>query len=160
MCFRRARRQKTFRHLTASAAWLPMLLMLGVLPLAAQDASRANAKSPSPAAATSQDTPEPGSTAAAANSRPAASDPPASANPATAKTAAPQAAAAPLDPLKTDRTAGNALSVECANLLKLATSLKTAVDKTNKDELSVPVVLDAARIEQLARKMREDTGER
>jgi hypothetical protein len=45
---------------------------------------------------------------------------------------------------------------ECASLLKLATALKTDVDKTTKDELSVPVVLKAGQIEQLAHKVRDE----
>jgi len=48
------------------------------------------------------------------------------------------------------------LSSECDDLLKLATTLKAEVDKTTKDELSVAVIVDAGRIELLARKIRED----
>jgi hypothetical protein len=47
------------------------------------------------------------------------------------------------------------VAAQCANLLKLATSLKAEVAKTNKDELSVPVVRDAGQIERLARQMRD-----
>ena len=43
---------------------------------------------------------------------------------------------------------------DCANLFKLANSLKAEVDKTTKDELSVTVVRKAGEIEQLAHKMR------
>ncbi len=47
------------------------------------------------------------------------------------------------------------VAAQCADLLKLATDLKTEVDKTTKDELSVSVVRDAGQIEELAKKMRE-----
>jgi len=43
---------------------------------------------------------------------------------------------------------------QCAQLLKMATALKTEVDKTTKDTLSVAVVRKAGEIEQLARKVR------
>jgi formyltetrahydrofolate synthetase len=43
---------------------------------------------------------------------------------------------------------------ECANLLKLATDLKTEVDKSNKDMLSLAVVRKASEIEQVAHKVR------
>lgn len=48
----------------------------------------------------------------------------------------------------------NPVAVQSANLLKMAYSLKTEVDKTTKDMLSVAVVRQAAEIEQTARKMR------
>lgn len=48
----------------------------------------------------------------------------------------------------------NPVSVQTTNLLKLAYSLKSEVDKTTKDTLSVTVVRQASEIEQLARKMR------
>jgi hypothetical protein len=47
---------------------------------------------------------------------------------------------------------------ECADLLKMATDLKTAVDKTNQDTLSVTVVRKADEIEQLAKKVRLGSG--
>lgn len=43
---------------------------------------------------------------------------------------------------------------QCADLLKLATELKTEVDKTTRNELSVTVVRKASQIEKLARKVR------
>jgi hypothetical protein len=43
---------------------------------------------------------------------------------------------------------------DCANLFKLAGSLKAEVDKTTQNELSVTVVRKAGEIEQLAHKMR------
>jgi len=55
------------------------------------------------------------------------------------------------DPPNRDTLAG-----ECAYLLWMATRLKAEVNKTTKDELSVAVVRDAARIEVLAHNMRED----
>jgi len=45
---------------------------------------------------------------------------------------------------------------ECADLLKLASDLKGAVDKTTKDELSLSVVRKAGEIEQVAHKLRDD----
>jgi hypothetical protein len=45
---------------------------------------------------------------------------------------------------------------ECADLLKMANDLKTAVDKTTKDELSLSVVRKANDIEQMAHKLRDD----
>jgi len=47
---------------------------------------------------------------------------------------------------------------ECAQLLKMATALKTEVDKSTKDTLSVTVVRKANEIEQLAHKVRSGTG--
>jgi len=48
----------------------------------------------------------------------------------------------------------NPVAVQTANLLKLAYGLKSEVDKTTKDTLSVAVVRQAGEIEQIARKMR------
>lgn len=108
----------------------------------------------SPAAAVSS------SGSATAGAGPAASahgDPPA-ASAAAPKAETPQLAPAPgqsdaaiANSGKKDTVAG-----ECADLLKLATNLKTQVDKTTKDVLSVAVVRDADQIETMARKMRED----
>lgn len=47
---------------------------------------------------------------------------------------------------------------ECANLLQMATALKSEVDRTTKDQLSVTVVRKAGEIEQLAHKVRLGTG--
>jgi hypothetical protein len=47
---------------------------------------------------------------------------------------------------------------EAADLLKMATVLKSEVDKTTKDQLSVKVVRKAGEIEQLAHKARLGTG--
>jgi hypothetical protein len=44
---------------------------------------------------------------------------------------------------------------ECAALLNMAATLKAEVDKTTKDELSVAVVLQAGRIEKLARTVKD-----
>lgn len=59
-------------------------------------------------------------------------------------------------------TSGNArkqqLAGECADLLKLATDLKSAVDKSTADQLSVTVVRKAGEIEQLARKVKTANG--
>jgi hypothetical protein len=46
------------------------------------------------------------------------------------------------------------IASECADLLKMATDLKSAVDKTTRDTLSVTVVRKAGAIEQLAHKVR------
>ncbi len=48
----------------------------------------------------------------------------------------------------------NPVAVQTTNLLKLAYNLKSEVDKTTKDTLSVTVVRQASEIEQLAHKMR------
>ncbi len=47
---------------------------------------------------------------------------------------------------------------QCGDILKLATELKAEVDKSSKDQLSVPVVRKAGEIEQLAHKVRTSTG--
>ena len=47
---------------------------------------------------------------------------------------------------------------ECANLLRMATDLKAAVDKTTQDTLSVTVVRKANQIEEFARKVRLGSG--
>jgi hypothetical protein len=49
------------------------------------------------------------------------------------------------------------IASECADLLKMANALKSAVDKTTKDQLSVTVVRKANEIEQLAHKARTGT---
>jgi hypothetical protein len=48
------------------------------------------------------------------------------------------------------------LAEDSARLLKLATELKLAVDKTTKDQLSITVVKKADEVEKLARKVREE----
>jgi type VI protein secretion system component VasF len=47
---------------------------------------------------------------------------------------------------------------QAADLLKMATALKTEVDKTTKDTLSITVVRKAGEIEQLAHKVRLGPG--
>lgn len=47
---------------------------------------------------------------------------------------------------------------EAADLLKMATALKSEVDKSTKDMLSVDVVRKANQIEQMAHKARTGTG--
>jgi hypothetical protein len=86
----------------------------------------------------------------AKTTRQAAAAPPNSANPATPQASAPAAAAS--DPQKQE------IADEAADLLKLATTLKTEVDKSNKDTLSVTVVRKAGEIEQLAHKARVGPG--
>lgn len=56
-----------------------------------------------------------------------------------------------------DQPAGPPLTgvaAQCADLLKMATTLKTEVAKTTKDQLSVAVIRKAGQIEKLAHKMR------
>jgi len=53
-----------------------------------------------------------------------------------------------------DETQNQEVASECADLLKMATDLKSAVDKTTKDTLSITVVRKAGAIEQLAHKVR------
>lgn len=48
------------------------------------------------------------------------------------------------------------LAADSARLLKLATELKVAVDKTTKDQLSIAVVKKADEVEKLARKVRDE----
>jgi hypothetical protein len=47
------------------------------------------------------------------------------------------------------------IAEDSANLLKLAVELKTEVDKTNKDVLSITVIRKADAIEKLARQVKE-----
>ncbi len=68
----------------------------------------------------------------------------------TAPTAQPVAPVA-----QTDETE---VAKQCADILKMATELKAEVDKSRKDQLSVPVVRKAGEIEQLAHKVRTNTG--
>ena len=49
---------------------------------------------------------------------------------------------------------GKQISLDAANLLKMATELKTEVYKTRKDTLSVAVIRKAGQIEQLAHTLR------
>ncbi len=76
--------------------------------------------------------------------------------PAPSATGSPQAG----NPAKVEMPAipdpdpNNPVAVQSANLLKMAYNLKSEVDKTTKDTLSVTVVRRAAEIEQMARKMR------
>ncbi len=59
-----------------------------------------------------------------------------------------------IPPAVPDPDPKNPIAVQTANLLKMAYSLKTEVDKTTKDMLSVPVVRQAGEIEQMAHKLR------
>ena len=47
------------------------------------------------------------------------------------------------------------METDAARLVEMAQQLKTSVDKTNKDVLSVDVIRSAERIEKLAREVRE-----
>jgi hypothetical protein len=53
-----------------------------------------------------------------------------------------------------DQAQKQQIASECADLLKMATELKSEVGKTTKDTLSVTVVRKASEIEQLAHKVR------
>jgi hypothetical protein len=67
--------------------------------------------------------------------------------------AVPVPPAAEMPPIP-DPDPNNPVEVQSASLLKMAYELKSEVDKTTKDTLSVTVVRRASDIEQLARKMR------
>ncbi len=85
--------------------------------------------------------------------------------PATAAASAtpghPAQAVAAGQPAKLGKTSGimeqrrEQIDDECADLLKMATTLKAEVDKTTKDELSLAVVRQADRIEKLARTVKD-----
>jgi len=60
------------------------------------------------------------------------------------------------DPPKANAPKLTGVAAECADLLNLAKTLKTEVDKTTQDVLSIAVVRDANKIEQMAHKMRDD----
>jgi phage-related tail fiber protein len=101
------------------------------------------------------------------NQQPASFSLPAIDPPKTASTPAPKAnessrqqAAADQPPTMATAPGAPQLEVarECADLLKMATDLKAAVDKTNQDTLSVTVVRKADQIEQYARKVRLGSG--
>ena len=74
----------------------------------------------------------------------------------------PKAARAPAADRQNQRPTGAAaedarkleMESQCANLLKLATDLKTEVDKSNQDMLSLAVVRKASEIERVAHKVR------
>jgi hypothetical protein len=89
---------------------------------------------------------------AATPSTPVAAAPPSNRAAPTAELAKQPAESAAVDPQKQEITS------ECANLLQMATALKSEVDKTTKDQLSVTVVRKAGEIEQLAHKVRLGTG--
>ena len=88
-------------------------------------------------------------------------------NPPGAKAAAPAANAAPESgahsaTLQAGATASGSgtpeVTKQCAELLKLATDLKAAVDKTSASTLSVTVVRKAGEIEQLAHQVRNESA--
>lgn len=76
-------------------------------------------------------------------------------NPPGAKAAAPATGTAPAP---ANGTSTPDVATQCAELLKLATDLKTAVDKSSSGTLSVTVVRKAGEIEQLAHKVRLTNG--
>lgn len=58
----------------------------------------------------------------------------------------------------TENADASKVAKQCADLLKMATELKSAVDKTSSGTLSVTVVRKAGEIEQLAHKVRIASG--
>ncbi|MGA2753963.1 MAG: hypothetical protein ABSE53_09345 [Terracidiphilus sp.] len=90
---------------------------------------------------------------------PAINPPGAKASPATTG-AAPAQAGQPAQPQAAGAGDASARDVakQCADLLKMATDLKTAVDKSSAGTLSVTVVRKAGEIEQLAHKVRLTNG--
>lgn len=76
--------------------------------------------------------------------------------------AGPPGAQTPAGTQSAGTTAENAdaseVAKQCADLLKMATELKSAVDKTSSGTLSVTVVRKAGEIEQLAHKVRIGSG--
>lgn len=117
------------------------------------DASQPPAKKPQPPAPKPEPSANTANNSSSANNKaPGVGDgtPAPVANAATS-TAAPLAPVVPpLHPVDPN----NPLAVQTANLLKMANNLKTEVDKTTADTLSVTVVREAGEIEQVARKMR------
>ena len=76
----------------------------------------------------------------------------ASQGPASGQQQQPPAVSAPADAPK------QGVAGECSDLLKMAAELKTEVDKTTMDMLSVTVVRKAGELEQLAHKVRTGAG--
>lgn len=98
-------------------------------------------------------------------SQPAASSVPATPMPRPARslpaTAPVQPAAAAAVPVPVPANAGDdgarqQINNECANLLQMANDLKAAVDKSNKDMLSMAVVRKANEIETLAHHVKDE----
>jgi len=71
--------------------------------------------------------------------------------PAAAAPAPPAFIELPSDPKQRE------VAIECNDLLKMALDLKTAVDKSTKDELSLDVVRRAGELEQYAHRVRNGT---
>lgn len=153
---------KIWRALRARAAWsclLTVLVAAAAEPATAQNQSRNSSQSPSPEAVSA---PSPAAVVLAAGGieRAAALAQPRSAPPSPSTPAAgsgfasAQGQAAGQSSKDAAAAPENAIAGECAELLKMATDLKAAVDKTTKDTLSVPVVRKAGEIEALARKLR------
>jgi len=76
----------------------------------------------------------------------------------TASAPSPATQNKPQAPVAAADTPRSGVAGDCADLLKMATDLKTEVDKTTRDTLSVAVVRKAGEIEQLARKVRAVNG--
>ncbi len=89
-------------------------------------------------------------------------DPPGAKAGAAGAQAGSPAAVAPAGAQPTGATAENAdasdVAKQCADLLKMATELKTAVDRSSSSTLSVTVVRKAGQIEQLAHRVRIANG--
>ena len=74
--------------------------------------------------------------------------------PASASAATPAPVAAPPANQPVANAGSTDPKAQIAQLLQMATDLKTEVDKSNKDELSMAVVRKASALEQLAHKVR------
>ena len=149
MKFQRARRVHLSCHLWYGALWFgatAVLAAAALIPALGQDPPRADANASAAPVAAGE--------AAAAISAAAAS----AAATKPERPLKPQARDASVAPAKSAADPPTGIAGQCANLLKLATTLKAEVDKTTKDVLSVTVVRDAGRIQQLAHKMRNGRG--
>lgn len=142
---------------TGPNATVPLTLGEGDDGEAPADSARAPAPQP---AAPQPAAPQPVTPQPAAE-KPAAAPPiPGQSAPAQLVPRAPAAAAMqpPLPERPADASDPGALvEWECADLLKMANDLKTAVNKTTKDELSLAVVRKAGEIEEMAHKLRDET---
>lgn len=118
-------------------------MVMGQDPESAEDAGGGTAGPVSQPASSAPSTPIP---------RPAATPPAA----APIQPAAAAAAQAPVPANAGDDSARQQINNECANLLQMANDLKAAVDKTNKDMLSVAVVRKANEIETLAHHVKDE----
>ena len=147
----------------AEIGCLVLLLVLATAGLAARGRAQAAAQAPAPAQAAARTSPQaPAQTPAQA---PAPAPPqPNEAVASVADTTSPATTAlesTPQQPAKAAPVSAGGgprqkIDSQCADLLKMAASLKSEVDKTTMDELSVAVVRTADEVEQLAHKMKDE----